>query len=79
MRIEYYPDTDTLNITLVRTPYEVETGVDTEDPDITLLYDKQNRLSEIEIEHASRRVDIELMQRQYSFEVIEDKKDRQAA
>lgn len=70
MRIKYYPDTDTLNITLARTPYEGVKGEDTNDSDITLLCDSANRLAEIEIENASRRVEKDELRRMLSFEEI---------
>lgn len=54
MKIEYFPQTDTLSILLLHEPGPVE-GDDTGDPDVTLLFDSDNRIAEIVIDHASKR------------------------
>lgn len=61
-----------LSITLARTPYEVGTGEDTNDADVTLLCDTEGRLAEIEVASASRRVDLDEMRRMVSFEEVRD-------
>ena len=69
MRVEYFPETDTLSIVLAAGPYAPE-GMDTADPDVVVLYDEENRVAEIVIEHASRRVDLAETRRQIGFEEI---------
>lgn len=58
MRVKYFRDTDTLNIMFTTGPYRSGYGEDTNDPDITLLYDEDERLTEIEIERASDRINL---------------------
>lgn len=70
MKIEYHPDDDMLVIVLARTPYEPGGAEDTNDPDVVLHYDRDNRLAEIEIAHASQRADVEEIRRQIGFEEI---------
>jgi uncharacterized protein YuzE len=70
MTVEYVPETDTLTITFVPTPYEQETVLDTPDDDVLLLYDVSGRLAEIVIEHASARTDLAELRRKVSFEEI---------
>lgn len=55
MKFEYYPDTDTLYIQLQEGP-----GVDAREvaPDTVLDYNKNGEVIGIEIEHASKRVDL---------------------
>ncbi len=69
MKIEYFPETDTLSLVFAAGPFEAEGG-DTNDKDITLLYDRQGRIAEIVIERASRRVDLAETRRQIGFEEI---------
>ena len=69
MRVEYFPDTDTLSIVLAAGPFQAE-GQDTNDPDITLLYDGEKHLAEIVIERASQRVDLAETRRRIGFEEI---------
>jgi uncharacterized protein YuzE len=69
MKIEYFPDTDTLSILMTQGADYME-GEDTNDPDVTLLYDRDNRLAEIVVEHASRRVDLDQLRHHASFEVV---------
>ena len=69
MKIEYFPKTDTLSILLLHDTEYVE-GEDTNDPDITLLYDRSNRVAEIVIEHASTRTDLDGIRRKIGFEEI---------
>lgn len=73
MKIEYFPESDMLSITLVRTPYESAGGVDTDDPDIVLHYDSERRLAEIEVSHASDRTDLDEIRRRIGFEVVKEK------
>lgn len=69
MRVEYFPETDTLSIIFAADPFEAE-GEDTNDPDVLLLYDEQHRIAEIVIEHASGRVDLGEIRRRIGFEEI---------
>lgn len=73
MKVEYFPQTDTLSILLLQTPTFVD-GEDTGDPDVTLLFDGGNRLAEIVIEHASQRTDLAEIRSGISFEEIVDSK-----
>ena len=75
MQIEYYPDTDMLNITFVPTPYEPKGAEETGDADVFIHYDTEGRIAEIEIEHASERVDIEEMRRKVSFEEVREESE----
>jgi len=59
MQIEYHPETDMLNITFVPTPYEPGGAEETEDSDVVIHYDTDRRIAEVEIIHASERVDVE--------------------
>jgi uncharacterized protein YuzE len=70
MTIEYFPETDTLNITFVPTPYKQMDVVDTDDEHVVLLYDADARLAEIVIERASERIDLAEMRRKVSFEEL---------
>ncbi len=67
MKAEYWPDHDMLNITLAKTPYQAAEGEEVREG-IVLLFDEKGRLAEIEIDHASGRVDLREMRRQLSFE-----------
>ncbi|HET6568127.1 MAG TPA: DUF2283 domain-containing protein [Rhodothermales bacterium] len=68
MRIEYWPDVDMLHIRL--SDAISQHGHDAEDPDITVHFDKDNRLVEIEVSNASRRIDLDDLRRRYSFEEV---------
>lgn len=72
MQIEHHPDTDMLNITFVPVPYEPRGAEETEDSDVVIHYDVDGRIAEIEIEHASERVDIDEMRRKVSFEEVRE-------
>ena len=78
MKVEYFPDTDTLSIVFAAGPFTPE-GQDTQDPDVTLLYDEDNRIAEIIIEHASTRTDIAELRRKVSFEEVQGQQASQAA
>ncbi len=56
MRFEYYPETDTLYIELVD-----RKGANAEEiaPDVVADFDEAGALVGLEIDHASRRVDLE--------------------
>lgn len=71
MKLEYFADTDTLSILLNGNPGEVD-AEDTNDPDITLLYDATNRIAEILIEHAAHRIDLDSIRREIGFEIVGD-------
>ena len=68
MKIEYHPQDDMLVIVFARTPYRAEGAEDTADPDVVLHYDTANRVAEIEIAHASERIDLAELRRLVSFE-----------
>ncbi len=55
MRLEYFPDTDTLYIQL-----RAEPGADAQEvaEDVVLDFDAKGRVVGIEIEHASERMDL---------------------
>lgn len=67
MEMLYFLDTDTLSIQFPSVRAE---GQDAEDPDVTLFFDDTNRISEILIEHASRRIDLESLRAEPQFEEI---------
>lgn len=70
MIVSYDPTTDMLSLLLTAPPYTASGAVETTDPDVVLHYDAHNRIAEIEIEHASRRVDTAFLTR--SPEAIPD-------
>lgn len=78
MKIEYYPDSDMLSISLARQPYESSGGEDTNDPDVVLHYDAHRRLAEIEISHASKRTDLDEIRRRIGFEEVREPKSSAA-
>lgn len=55
MKVQYYPETDTLYIDLAERP-----GADTQEvaPGVVLDFDAEGRLVGIEIDHASKVVDL---------------------
>jgi hypothetical protein len=69
MRLLYFPDVDVLSIKLPPDRFE---GRDSSDPDVTLFFDKQNRISEILIENASRRMDLDRLRQEPQFEEINE-------
>lgn len=69
MKIEYFPQTDTLSILLLHDPGAIE-GEDSGDPDVTLLFDGLNRIAEIVIDHASTRTDLDDIRRRVGFEEV---------
>ena len=71
MKVEYFPGADTLSIVFASGPFVPE-GEDTTDPNVTLLYDDENRIAEILIEHASERIDLAELRRKVSFEEVHD-------
>lgn len=75
MQIEYHPEVDMLNITFVPTPYKPRGAEETGDSDVVIHYDEKGRIAEIEIEHASERVDIDEMRRKVSFEEVREDLD----
>ncbi len=70
MKVEYFPETDTLSIVLARTPYESGGAEDAGDPDVLLHLDRDGRVAEVAIEHASKRVDLTEVRRMISFEEV---------
>jgi uncharacterized protein YuzE len=70
MRVEFFPDTDTLSILFLAPGTVAGDGVDTDDPDVTLYYDDEERVAEIAIEHASSRIDLGELRRRVSFEEV---------
>lgn len=69
MTMKYYPDVDMLRIVLRETPFEAH-GEDTNDANITLLHDREHQLAEIEVAHASRRVDLDHLRTSSVFKEI---------
>lgn len=59
MRIKYSADVDVVNIQLVDPPFDYLEGRETDDPDVILHFDTRNRLLEIEVMHASTRLDLD--------------------
>jgi putative transcriptional regulator len=68
VRFQYHAETDMLSMVLVETPYQSDGAEDTHDPDIVLHYRADGRLAEIEIEHASTKVDLGAMRKSPVFE-----------
>ena len=68
MKVQYFPEMDMLTLVLARMPYESAGAEDTSDPDVVLHYDVQNRIAEIEIEHASDRVDVAFLRSGLAYE-----------
>lgn len=69
MRVEYFPDTDTLSIVLSIRSEEVSVA-DANDRDLTVLIDGEGRFVEIVIEHASSRTDLDEIRERLSFEEV---------
>lgn len=67
MTMYYFPDTDTLSIQF---PPPRAEGQDTADPDVLIFFDDANRISEILIENASRRMDLESLRSEPQFKEI---------
>lgn len=67
MKMLYFPDTDTLSIQFP--PLGAE-GQDTRDPDVTLFFDEANRITEILIENASRRMDLDSLRTESQFREV---------
>ncbi|HLT45956.1 MAG TPA: DUF2283 domain-containing protein [Rubricoccaceae bacterium] len=70
MRVEYFPDTDTLSILFLPPGATAADALDTPDPDVLLFRDAQGRIGEVLIEHASKRVDLAELRRHVSFEEV---------
>lgn len=70
MRVEFFPDTDTLSILFLAPGTAAGDGVDADDPDVTLYYDEKGRIAEVAIEHASTRLDLDELRRRVSFEEV---------
>lgn len=77
MKLEYWPNVDVLHIQIGTAPSAE--GADAGDPDVTLHFDEQNRISEIEITNASSRVDLNDIRRRYGFEEMIVDEARSAA
>lgn len=70
MKMLYFPDTDTLSIQF---PLERAEGQDTMDPDVMLFFDQANRISELLVENASRRLDLDRLRSEPQFkEIVSD-------
>lgn len=67
MKVEYFPDTDTLSIIFAARSFEATN--DDELGDVLILRDGE-RIGEIVIEHASQKVDMAELRRQVSFEEV---------
>ncbi len=75
IRFQYHAETDMLTMVLVDTPYQSDGAEDTNDPDIVLHYRDDGRLAEIEIEHASTKVDLEAMRKSPIFSDFQSELD----
>ncbi len=71
MKIEYFPNTDTLSLLFAAGSFDAEC-LDTGDDDVTLILDEHGRIGEILIEHASRRVDLDETRRRIGFEEVRE-------
>lgn len=69
MKLLYFPDVDVLSIKLPTDRFE---GRDTNDPDVTFFFDTSNRISEILVENASARMDLEKLREEPQFEEINE-------
>ena len=67
MRLLYFPDGDILSFKF--RPGRDE-GQDTRDPDVTLFFDIENRISEIFVENASKRLDLDELRELDLFEIV---------
>lgn len=70
IRIQYHEESDMLSFILVDTPYQSSGGEETSDPLVVLHYDAENRLAEVEIEHASERLDLTYLRTSPFFESL---------
>ena len=68
MKAHYDPSVDMLSIALCP-HYRAGGAEDTGDPDVVLHYDAERRLAEIEVSHASARVDLRALRSSPAFEV----------
>ena len=68
--LQYHEESDMLVLLFGDEAYEAAGAVDTDDPDVVIHYDEQNRVREIEVEHASERLDLSLVRRSAAFEQI---------
>ena len=64
-----------LSFMLVDTPYQSSYGEETSDPLVVLHYDAENRLTEVEIEHASERLDLTWLRTSPFFEGLDAELD----
>lgn len=69
MKIEHFPDTDTLSIVLSTRSGEVS-AADANDREIAVLIDGEGRIVEVLIEHASSRTDLDAIRERLSFEEV---------
>lgn len=70
--VSFHAASDMLVIRLVPAPYEAGGAEDTEDADVVLHYTADNRLAEVEVSHASERVDLAALRRSWVFEEVRD-------
>ena len=73
MQIVYEPQSDTLDIDFRMEIGPVHETVDGPNEDILLDFDEKGRLIGMTISHASKRIDLDNLQRQPQFEEIESK------
>ena len=71
MRIAYYPAVNMLRIELRDGPFQAE-GHPVDDLDTVLYSDEKSRLAEVEVSHASERVDLEALRRHEAFEEVRE-------
>lgn len=67
MKLLYFPDVDVLSIKFPPNRFH---GQDTHDADVTLFFDKESHISEILIENASTRMDLDKLRNEPQFEEI---------
>lgn len=68
--VQYHEASDMLSFVLIAGPYASGGAEDTSDPDVVLHFADDGRLAEVEIEHASRRLDLSALRRSPAFEEI---------
>lgn len=67
-----------LSFILAAVPYESDGAEETTDPDVTLHYAADGSLAEVEIEHASARLDLSALRHSPAFEQLDGRLDVRA-
>lgn len=78
MTVQYHSPSDILSIVVATAPYASAGAEDTRDPDVTLHYEEGGRLAEVEIEHASARLDLAEARRLPFFSELREELDVRA-